>query len=120
MKKLEELRKIREKAQQNMALRNADHRVKIVVSMGTSGIAMGARQVMKAFLEAIQAKGLTDVVVTQTGEKGISSMEPVVDVYVKDMPQVTYGYMNPEKVAEVMEKHIIGGEVVAEYVAAAE
>ena len=120
MKTLEELRKIREKAKADLNLRSADHRVKVVVSMGTSGIAMGAREVMKAFLDEINAQGLKDVIVTQTGEKGLSSMEPVVDVLVNEQPRVTYGYMNPEKVKRVVKEHIIDGKIVDEFVAAAE
>jgi len=120
MKTLEELRKIREKAREDLNLRSADHRVKVVVSMGTSGIAMGAREVMKAFLDEVGKHGLKDVIVTQTGEKGLSSMEPVVDVLVEEQPRVTYGYMNPEKVARVVKEHIVGGKVVTEYVAATE
>ena len=63
-----------------MKLRNTGSRIKIVVGMGTSGIAMGAREVMKTFLDEIATRQIVDVVVSQTGEKGLSSMEPVVDV----------------------------------------
>ena len=80
MKTLADLKKIREKAQEEMKLRGGSVRVKIVVGMGTSGIAMGAREVMKTFLEEISNRNLTDVLVTQTGEKGLSSIEPVVDL----------------------------------------
>lgn len=120
MNSLEKLRQIREKAQQEMNLRSPEQRVKITVSMGTSGIAMGAREVQKAFLQAIQEKGLTDVLITQTGEKGISSMEPVVDVAIKDKPVVTYGNMTPEKVKKVIEEHVVGGKEVVEFIAATE
>ena len=120
MKTLEELRKIREKAQEDMKLRSSDHRIKIVVGMGTSGIAMGARDVMKTFLNEITRNDLTDVLVTQTGEKGMSSMEPVVDIIEKGKPTVTYGKMNPEKAVKVVESHIINGFVCEEYVISTE
>ena len=51
MKTLEELRKLREKAKEDMKMRSSNYKIKIVVGMGTSGIAMGAREVMKTTIE---------------------------------------------------------------------
>ncbi len=120
MKTLADLKKIREKAQEDMKLRSGGARIKIVVGMGTSGIAMGARDVMKTFLDEISQRNLTDVLVTQTGEKGLSSMEPVVDVIEEGKPKVTYGNMNAEKVKRVMVEHIVNGRVVSEFVVTTE
>jgi len=116
MKTLADLRKIREKAQQDMKLRNSGSRIKVVVGMGTSGIAMGAREVMKTFLDEIATRQLADVLVTQTGEKGLSSMEPVVDVIEEGNKTITYGNMDAEKVKRVIAEHIVNGQPVAEYV----
>lgn len=120
MKTLADLKKIREKAQQDMKLRNSDYRIKVVVGMGTSGIAMGAREVMKAFMDEISKRQLTDIVVTQTGEKGLSSMEPVVDVIEKGKPKITYGNMDAEKAKKVVIEHLVNGNVVSDYVVATE
>ena len=49
--KLEELRKIRKRVQSELCLRGEKVRIKIVVGMGTSGIAAGAREVLRALLE---------------------------------------------------------------------
>ncbi|PID28748.1 MAG: 2Fe-2S ferredoxin [Candidatus Cloacimonadota bacterium] len=116
MKTLADLRKIREKAQHQMKLRESNNRVKIVVGMGTSGIAMGAREVMKVILEEVAKRKLIDVLVTQTGEKGLSSREPVVDVIEKDKPPVTYGNMDPEKARRMIVEHIINGKPVDEFI----
>ena len=51
---LEELKKIREKAQKDVELRQKQARIRIVVGMGTSGIAAGARDVLKTFIEEIR------------------------------------------------------------------
>ncbi|MBN1948699.1 MAG: (2Fe-2S) ferredoxin domain-containing protein [Candidatus Cloacimonetes bacterium] len=120
MKTLEELRKIREKAQQEMKLRSASHRIKVVVGMGTSGIAMGAREVMKVLLQEISQRQLTDVLVTQTGEKGLSSLEPVVDIIEEGKPVVTYGNVTPENARKIVAEHIVNGKVVSDFVVAAE
>ena len=101
-----------------MCLRGGKVRIKIVVGMGTSGIAAGAREVLRALLEEIEKRRLTDVVVIQTGERGFASREPVVEVMEKDKPTVVYGNMTPEKVRRVMVEHIINGNVVDDYVIA--
>ncbi len=58
------------------------------------------------------------MLVTQTGEKGLSSMEPVVDVIEEGKPKVTYGNMTPEKARRVVVEHIVNGRVVSDYVVA--
>jgi NADP-reducing hydrogenase subunit HndB len=116
MKTLLELRKIREKAQQDMKLRESNTRIKVVVGMGTSGIAMGARDVMKTILEEIANRNLADVLVTQTGEKGLSSMEPVVDVIEEGKSTITYGNITPEKARKIVAEHIVNGKVVNDFV----
>ena len=78
--KLEELKRIREKSQMEMRLRDGKARVKVVVGMGTSGIAAGARETLKAFLEEVETRSLKDVLITQSGERGLSSHEPVVTI----------------------------------------
>ncbi|TYB30930.1 MAG: (2Fe-2S) ferredoxin domain-containing protein [Candidatus Mcinerneyibacterium aminivorans] len=120
MKNLEELRKLREKAQKNIKLRSQDAKIKVVVGMGTSGIAAGAREVLNKFINEINERDLDDVMVTQTGEKGMSSQEPIVEIREENKPTIVYGEMNPDKVEEVVEKHIVNGKVVEEYVVSVE
>jgi NADP-reducing hydrogenase subunit HndB len=118
MKTLEELRKIREKAQHNMKLRESNYRIKIVVGMGTSGIAMGAREVRQAIIDEVSRRHLDDVMVTQTGEKGLSSMEPVVDVIEEGRPTITYGKIDAEKARRIVVEHVVNGTILEEYVVA--
>jgi NADP-reducing hydrogenase subunit HndB len=114
--KLEDLRKIREKAERELKLREGKARVKIVVGMGTSGIAAGAREVLKAFLDEIEKRNLQDVMVTQSGEKGLSSHEPVAEVWEEGKPVVVYGNLTPEIARKVIADHIVNGNPVTEYV----
>lgn len=113
---LEELKAIREKAQKDIQLRQKEARVKIVVGMGTSGIASGAREVLRTFVDEIAARNLADVMVTQTGEKGLASQEPLIEVVEEGKPTVVYGNMNAEKAKKVVVEHIINGKPVVEYV----
>lgn len=116
MKSIEELRAIKAKMQDKVAVRNSSGDIRIVVGMATCGIAAGARPVLNAFVEGITDAGLAEkVTVTQTGCIGICQYEPVVEVYEKDKEKITYVKMTAERAKEVIEKHIKGGEVVSEY-----
>ena len=116
MKSLEELKAIKAKMQDKVALRTSSGDVRIVVGMATCGIAAGARPVLNAFVEGIAKAGLGDnVIVTQTGCIGICQYEPVVEVYTPDAEKVTYVKMTAERANEVIEKHIKGGKPVTEY-----
>ncbi|MBQ8524051.1 MAG: (2Fe-2S) ferredoxin domain-containing protein [Clostridia bacterium] len=116
MKSLEELMAIKAKMKDKVAIRQASDEIRVVVGMATCGIAAGARPVLNAFVEGVADAGLTDkVTVTQTGCIGICQYEPVVEVFVQGNEKVTYVKMTAEKAKEVIEKHIKGGNVVAEY-----
>jgi NADP-reducing hydrogenase subunit HndB len=112
---LDELRKIREKAQKEVELRQKQARMRIVVGMGTSGIAAGARDVLKTFVEEISRRNLGDVVVTQTGERGLASQEPMVEVFEEGKSVVVYGNLDVEKAKRVIVEHIVNGKPVSEY-----
>lgn len=113
--KLEELRKIREKAQEELRLRGGSARVKIVVGMGTSGIAAGARQTLRAFLDEVARRNLTDVLVTQTGEKGLAAKEPIVEVHEPERITV-YGEVDEVVARRIVAEHVVNGRPLADHV----
>ena len=116
MKSLAELAAIREKMQNKVIIREGSAATRVVVGMATCGIAAGARPVLNAFVDGVNAAGLTEnVTITQTGCIGICQYEPVVEVFEDGKEKVTYVKMTAEKVAEVVEKHLKGGKVVEEY-----
>ena len=85
--------------------------------MATCGIAAGARPVLNALVEGVNKEGLTEkVTVSQTGCIGICQLEPIVEVFEPGKEKTTYVKMTPEKVSEVVEKHLKGGSVVSDYV----
>lgn len=116
MKSLEELKAIREMMQGQMGLRKEDsNQIRVVVGMATCGIASGARPVLTALSDAVQEKGLSNVMVTQTGCIGLCQYEPIVEVTEPGKDKITYVKMTPEKVLEVIDQHIIRGQVVKKY-----
>ena len=116
MKSLAELAAIRDKMKNKVVIREGSGETRVVVGMATCGIAAGARPVLNAFVEEINKAGLADkVTVTQTGCIGVCQYEPVVEIYESDKDKVTYVKMTPDKVAEIVERHIKGGNVVVDY-----
>ncbi len=111
--KLEELRAIREKSEKEMALRDGKSRIRVVVGMGTSGIAAGARETLKALLDEVAKRELRDVVVSQAGERGLSSHEPVVSVFEEGKPTVVYGSVSAELARRIVAEHLVNGNPVS-------
>ena len=117
MKSLEELKAIRARMQGQLGMREeGENQTRVVVGMATCGIAAGARPVLNKFAELVQERGVKNTVVTQTGCIGICKYEPIVEIYEPGKPKVTYVHMNAEKAEEVVNRHLLGGQVVKEYV----
>jgi NADP-reducing hydrogenase subunit HndB len=84
--------------------------------MGTVGIAAGARETLKAILDYIEQEGLTDIIVRQTGNIGLDSLEPIVQVVIGEQPKITYAKVNSEIAQKIMKQHVVEGAVVKEFV----
>lgn len=120
MKTLEDLKQVREKALEQMKIREGKFSAKIVIAMGTCGIAAGAREVMAAILDELDKRGISDVSVTQTGCKGLCEQEPTVDVIRVNEPAVTYGYVDPDKARQIVAQHIVNGSIIGDWVVASQ
>ena len=116
MKSLAELQAIRDKAKFELNMRHENpNAIRVLVGMATCGIAAGARPVLNAFTEEVAKRNLQDVTITQTGCIGICQFEPVVEIEIPGQDKVTYVKMTPEKVAKVVNDHIVNRNVVTEY-----
>ncbi len=116
MKSLAELQAIKEKMKNKVILREGTNDIRVVVGMATCGIAAGARPVLNALVEEVNALGLMDTVtVSQTGCIGICEYEPVVEVFEAGKEKVTYVKVDVEKAKKIASEHLKGGNVVVEY-----
>lgn len=114
---LEDLRKLRDTKKQAMEMRDTLNKdAQIIVGMGTSGIAAGAKKTLDALSALLVEKGLTNVSLRQAGSIGLDHAEPVIEVRVPGMPDTIYGKVSPEVAKEIVEKHIIGKELVNAHV----
>ncbi|WP_303919733.1 ferredoxin [Draconibacterium sediminis] len=115
IKSLADLRKMKEEAQSRIKLRensiNPDQVVQVKVGMATCGIASGAKEIMKYFVEELEQEAI-DAVVTQTGCMGYCYAEPTVEVKLPGKEPLVYGHVNKEKVHEIIDKYIKRGELV--------
>jgi NADP-reducing hydrogenase subunit HndB len=112
---LDELRRKRLEAQKGIYLREGAFRGKIIVHMGTCGIAAGARPIVAAFLEELEKSGMKDIMVTTSGCAGLCSKEPMATVEMLNSPPVKYGELTPEKARRIFKEHIVGGTATVEY-----
>ena len=117
MKSLEELLAIKEKAQAQLAARDADGNdgIRVVVGMATCGIAAGARPVLKALVDEVAKRNVQHISVTQTGCIGMCQYEPIVEIFEPGKEKVTYVQMTAEKAQKVVAEHLVNGKPVVEY-----
>jgi len=114
---LEELRKLRDSKKAEIQKRDiAGKDTQIIVGMGTCGIAAGAKIVLDAFLQELDAHHLEHVSVTQTGCMGLCYVEPTVEVISPGMPPVIYGKVDAAVAKVIVEDHIMQSKLVSDHV----
>jgi len=117
-KTVEELEAIRKETLDFMNFQGkyAAQKARVLVGMATCGLAAGAQPVFDAFASEVNKKNLADAVpVCQTGCIGMCRFEPMADVLMPGKETVTYVKLTPEKVAQIVNQHLVNGEPVTEY-----
>ena len=111
----DDLDKISQNIKNIIHLRKGIARARIMVHMGTCGIAAGARTIMSTLMKETEKGNIKDVILTASSCAGLCSREPMITVEMKDEPPVKYVDLTSEKVKEILDKHVIGGKMVTEY-----
>lgn len=115
MKSLAELNELRKKAQEVMNLREGDEDARVIVAMGTCGIAAGAREILAAIMDEIKVRNVQKISVTQTGCLGRCANEPIVIVEM-DGKKVMYGNLDTDKARKIVVSHLINKTICGEWV----
>ena len=90
--------------------------MKVVVGQGSCGIATGAKKTSNEFERITAEKNLTNVVIDKTGCIGTCYLEPIVDVYNDEGAlEARYVKCTTDKVEEIVNEHLIGGNPVEKY-----
>ncbi len=116
IKSLDELRRFREQALEKRQVKSAAGAARVIVGMGTCGIAAGARDTMIYILKYIEENNLSGITITQTGCIGLCEKEPIVQVAVGEAPVVTYGKVTPEVAGRIMREHMLSGQPVEDHI----
>jgi len=114
IKSLEELMKLKEKAVKEIQMRDSDKKGKIVVAMGTCGIAAGAKETLQAIVEELSQKQINDVAVVQSGCMGLCDVEPTVEVILEGQEPIVYGHVDPSQAKRIIQQHLVEGRVVSD------
>ncbi len=113
MKTLEEINKIREEKRRELDLRvntaSNSQEKHILVCHGTGCTSSKSPKIIENLRKIIEEKNVQNVRVIQTGCFGLCAKGPIVIVRPED---VFYSLVKPEDAEEIIEKHIIGGEIV--------
>lgn len=113
MKTIAELEAIRQRTLGQVGLRkDHDEATRVVVGMATCGIAAGARVAMNTIIEEINKLGIKNVAVTATGCVGLCYAEPLVEIRQPGKPTIRYGNVDAARAKEIVDKHIVKGELV--------
>ena len=113
---LDDLRKLREQKRRELNWRDSENKnISVIVAMGTSGIAAGAKETLAAFVSELEEQGLTNVRVRQTGSLGLDHAEPTVEIQMPDMPPVIYGNVTPDIASKIVRRHIIEKSLINDH-----
>ena len=87
--------------------------MKVIIGQGSCGVATGAKKTAAEFERLIGEKGL-DIKVDITGCVGTCYLEPIVDIYDDNDIITRYVKVKPECVLEIVEKHLVNGEIATD------
>jgi (2Fe-2S) ferredoxin len=108
MNSLQELQKIKDEVLKDIDVRKEESKnIKIVVGMGTCGIAAGAREVLDAVIDEINKRDLKNIEVTHTGCNGLCAQEPLMEIFMPDGNRTMYGNLDGKKARQIIAQHIV-------------
>lgn len=112
---IDDLKKVKEKTAKATSLRHGKASIKIMVHMGTCGIAAGARDVMNALMDEMAEADRQDIRVVASGCMGMCSSEPNVTIEVDGEEPIVYQLMDANKMRQVFKRHVLIGEVQTDF-----
>lgn len=93
------------------------HQPKVIVGLGSCGIAAGAAKTYERLL-ALKAAGTLDFDLSKTSCVGMCYKEPLVEIH-DHRGWVMYGDMTEDRIEQLLERHIGNNEIAEEYAVSA-
>ncbi len=106
-----DLKSIKDKTSKEALLSENGTNIKIIVYMGTCGIAAGAEEVMDTLLKEKAESKRTDIKIVASGCMGMCSTEPNFSVEIRNEAPIVYRNMDKNMTRQVFKRHILKGEV---------
>ena len=72
-------------------------------------------KVLKAIMDELARRGIDDVIVTQTGERGLAAKEPIVEVHEGGRVTV-YGEVDEALARRIVAEHVVNGRAISDRV----
>ncbi len=108
---LEDLKIFREEALAKLKMKKSAGAMQVFIGMGSCGIAVGARELMKAVLDYIEKNQVENVIVTQSGCVGPCGQEPILQVLEGGSEKISYRKVSPEIADKIMKSHVVQGNI---------
>ncbi len=91
--------------------------IRVLICQGTGGLASGAKAVADAFRDEFEKHGVEGKVgkrctVVGTGCRGLCANDVLVDIVLPGEEAVTYDFVKPELVPQIVQEHVLKGEVI--------
>jgi NADH-quinone oxidoreductase subunit F len=91
--------------------------IQVLICTGTGGFASGAQSVIDAFEAEFAKQGVEAKVgkrcdIKKTGCRGLCANDVLVDIVLPGQEAVTYDFVTPEMVPQIVEEHVLANQVV--------
>ncbi len=91
--------------------------IQVLICTGTGGFASGAQSVIDAFEAEFAKQGVEAKIgkrcdIKKTGCRGLCANDVLVDIVLPGQDAVTYDFVTPELVPQIVEEHVLANQVV--------
>lgn len=114
----EKLAAIRHRRLAERSLSKDGPRTKIIIHMGTCGIAAGADKILERVNTLMKEHNTKDVLLLTSGCAGLCSREPMLTIQTSGKPPAKYAELTEHKITRIFEEHVIGGTIAENYLLA--
>lgn len=112
----DDLDQIQKRAAREMSAQTSEkYDARVMVHMGTCGLAAGAQEVMDVLQEESAKQDQASIQIIPCGCAGMCSSEPNVTVERRGEQPVMYAHMDADKMRQVFKRHVLGGEVQTDF-----
>ncbi len=112
IKSLKDLKELKDKVKADIDLRGGPKEIRIMVHMGTCGIAAGARDILSQLIDELSTASIDNVTLRQTGCIGLCDQEPMISLTDNSGTTFRYVRLDKNRIHEIVQDHLLGGNPV--------